>query len=121
MKGCAVLDSNTGRCYFRENIQTRAFHARALPLSGTPMGQQGDPAHLPRVNEEDKLPKLPALPGSTAGSPHQEAVSNPHTTLVCRQCGTFQMQVSCGKSPKNSSTLPQLLIDKQPANGTRPS
>lgn len=85
-KGQSVLDSSIGRCYFRENIQTRALSCMGTAFvwhSRGPTRRPG-PAHLPRVSEEDKLPKLPALPGSTAGSPHKETINNPHTTLACR-------------------------------------
>lgn len=93
MKGESVLDSSTGRCYFRENIQTKALSCMGIAFvwhSPGPARRPG-PAHLPRVSGEDKLPKLPALPGSSAGSPHHEAVSNPHTTtLVCRNVAPFR-------------------------------
>lgn len=45
----------------------------------------------PRVSKQDNLSKLPALPGSSAGFPHQEAVNNPHTiTVVYRNVAPFR-------------------------------
>lgn len=86
-KGQSVLDSSTGRCYFRENIQTKTLSCMntAFVWHSPGPGRRPGPADLPGVSGEDKLPKLPVLPGSTAGSSHQEAVSNPPArTPVCR-------------------------------------
>lgn len=80
----AILERHTNHGSFMHG------HCLCLWHSPGPARRPG-PAHLPRVSKRNKLSKLPALPGSRGGSPHQEAVNNPHTiTTVYRNVAPFR-------------------------------